>query len=195
MNTRDAILLEARKGAPLKSSDLVRRLGVSRQTVSGHLRRLVEEGLLSKTGSTKNARYTLVETEVAAPASSMPIRSSTRDGGSPRSRWTPVAMGLVAIGAVLVAAMLAPGAGDESRPGARLEPGATAQTALRDTQVIGAEQTLSVGAVRVEAGSEITLKAGEMVSLGEGFTVDEEGALVVEIEHTEAQNLQSEDPK
>ena len=205
MNTRDAILLEASKGTPLRSAELVARLGVSRQTVSGHLRRLVDEGVLDKAGSTRNAVYSLADSERIAqllpePESSPPLVAASPQRARSRRAWTLVAMGAAAVAVVAVAVMISPGTGGvdaRAEEAPALRPAAESATlpespsspesrSLPESQVIGAEQSLSVGAVRVEAGSEITLQAGEMVAIGEGFTVDEQGALVVEIESPES---------
>ncbi len=59
MGTRSEILKLAKTGKNLRTSELVRHLRLSRQTVADHLKRLVQEGLLTRTGSTRAAVYSL----------------------------------------------------------------------------------------------------------------------------------------
>lgn len=57
MNVKGFILKLARHRRRIVTADLVRALGISRQTAAGHLRDLVAAGKLVKTGSTKAASY------------------------------------------------------------------------------------------------------------------------------------------
>ena len=57
MKTKEAILENIKKQGVVKSADLVRRFGISRQAAAKHLRELVAEGKLTKTGSTRLACY------------------------------------------------------------------------------------------------------------------------------------------
>lgn len=59
MTTKQKILHYAEKNSPFKSSILVRKLGISRQNIAGHLSRLVELGQLIKQGSTRGAIYAI----------------------------------------------------------------------------------------------------------------------------------------
>lgn len=59
MTTRQRILAEARKSAELRTADLVKKLGIARQSVAAHLKRLVEEGRLIREGATRSAVYRL----------------------------------------------------------------------------------------------------------------------------------------
>lgn len=56
MTTRELILKRARSGA-LRASQLAAELRISRQTITDHLRRLVEEGALVRLGHTRGALY------------------------------------------------------------------------------------------------------------------------------------------
>src|SRR5262249_6777038 len=57
MSSRDDILRLIRRDKQARSRDLVKALGISRQTIAHHLKHLVAEGRLLKTGSTQNAVY------------------------------------------------------------------------------------------------------------------------------------------
>jgi len=54
---------------------------------------------------------------------------------------------------------------------------------LLGTQVIRAAVTLSAGNVRIKSGSDITLQAGRIVAIGDGFAVDNGASLTVKIEN------------
>lgn len=56
-NTKKRILELIKKRGTLTSSDLVDEIGLGRQTISKHLKNLVESGELIKTGSTKSSVY------------------------------------------------------------------------------------------------------------------------------------------
>lgn len=66
MGTREKILKRAKLKRSLKSSDLTKELGISRQTVADHLKRLVQSGDLIRSGSTRKAVYYLAK-EKAPP--------------------------------------------------------------------------------------------------------------------------------
>jgi len=55
--SREKILKLIRTKKSAKTSDLIKVLGISRQKISKHFNRLVDEGILEKTGSTKTAVY------------------------------------------------------------------------------------------------------------------------------------------
>lgn len=57
MDAEKFALQEARRKGRIRTSDLVRQTGVSRQTAAQHLRNLVAAGKLVKLGSTKSAVY------------------------------------------------------------------------------------------------------------------------------------------
>lgn len=57
MTTREKIISYIKKHPNAKSSDLVGILGISRQTTADHLKRLVNENIIQKRGSTRNATY------------------------------------------------------------------------------------------------------------------------------------------
>jgi anti-sigma regulatory factor (Ser/Thr protein kinase) len=57
VGTREAIVKAARAKGVIQTHDLVRQLGISRQTIAAHLKRLVQQGILQKTGSTHSAAY------------------------------------------------------------------------------------------------------------------------------------------
>lgn len=59
MATKDRILAWVKKHGAVKSSELVKPLGVSRQTLASHFSSLVQDGVLVKVGSTRNATYSL----------------------------------------------------------------------------------------------------------------------------------------
>ena len=58
-STRKHILAFANSNARFKTQDLAKKLKISRQTVAAHLKKLVEDGALTKVGSTKSAIYSL----------------------------------------------------------------------------------------------------------------------------------------
>jgi len=66
MDTRLKIVNEIKKKNELNSSFLAKKLGLSRQTVAYHLRRLVDEGILIKQGSTKSALYALAKGKISS---------------------------------------------------------------------------------------------------------------------------------
>lgn len=57
MNTKDLILKTVRKKGKVKTSEIVKLTGLTRQGVAKHLRELTYEGKLNKKGSTRNALY------------------------------------------------------------------------------------------------------------------------------------------
>ena len=57
--TRDKILKLAKRLGTFKTQDIVRELHISRQVAASHIRSLVEAGLLTKSGSTKQSVYRL----------------------------------------------------------------------------------------------------------------------------------------
>lgn len=57
METKKKILALIQKLGEVRSSDLIEPIGISRQALASHLTQLVTEGLLIKTGSTRNASY------------------------------------------------------------------------------------------------------------------------------------------
>lgn len=57
MTTREKILAEAARKPAIKSSDLVKKLGIARQNITAQLKKLVEDGLLVRVGSTRSAVY------------------------------------------------------------------------------------------------------------------------------------------
>lgn len=59
MNTKEQIIQAVKRFGRVTSPVLVKSLGISRQAVSKHLRELVYQGVLLKTGSTKNSSYSL----------------------------------------------------------------------------------------------------------------------------------------
>lgn len=205
--TREQILQIARRGEPLRTSELASELGVSRQTVSGHLRRLVEEGMLEKSGSTKNATYLAVDSggdrdqTLAAVGVAMPQgRRKAPDGLLARARWvltrsvmTQAGMAVLALGVVVGATEIVQRLEGRDRAsagrGSREISSSTVSRGL-GTQTIAAHRNLSIGAVTVEGGSAVTLHAGEMVTLGDGFTVDRGAALTVEIANADAEDPQ-----
>lgn len=63
MDPQDLIIALARRRGRLRAMEVARRLRVSRQAATNHLRRLVAAGQLVKLGSTKAARYVLAELE------------------------------------------------------------------------------------------------------------------------------------
>ena len=63
MDTREKIMKQVLKRGSVKTNDFVASLGLSRQAISRHLRTLVHEGALVKTGSTRNSIYSLPKKE------------------------------------------------------------------------------------------------------------------------------------
>lgn len=61
-------MAETRKGE-VRAPELARKFGVARQTVTSHLRKLVEEGKLERAGSTKGARYRVAPSPRRPPKS------------------------------------------------------------------------------------------------------------------------------
>jgi DNA-binding transcriptional ArsR family regulator len=59
VETREAILRHIKKKGRITTSELGARLGISRQALHLHLKALIGEGLVEKTGSTRNAAYVL----------------------------------------------------------------------------------------------------------------------------------------
>ncbi len=59
MSTREKILALARRRTEFRTADLTTTLGISRQSVAAHLKKLVEEGSLHRKGSTRAASYCL----------------------------------------------------------------------------------------------------------------------------------------
>lgn len=57
MDAKSFILKQLQRGRSLKTSDVVKALGISRQTAAQHFRELVNAGRLIKIGSTRSARY------------------------------------------------------------------------------------------------------------------------------------------
>lgn len=57
MTTKEQIIKYIQAHAETRSSDLAKRLGIGRQTIAHHLKSLVETGVISKSGSTRNATY------------------------------------------------------------------------------------------------------------------------------------------
>ena len=53
----EAIIKYIEQHGSTGSRDLSMRFGISRQALNSHLRALIDDGKLIKTGSTKNARY------------------------------------------------------------------------------------------------------------------------------------------
>ena len=72
MGTRSYILKLAARGRPFKTAQVCRALRISRQTVSDHLQKLVEEGYLDKSGSTRGAIY-LASSKRARPKSTKTV--------------------------------------------------------------------------------------------------------------------------
>lgn len=56
-STSDAILAYLDREGSATSTDLARHLGITRQAINLHLRRLIDSGAIVKTGSTRGARY------------------------------------------------------------------------------------------------------------------------------------------
>jgi hypothetical protein len=54
---------------------------------------------------------------------------------------------------------------------------------LDGQQVISADRSLSAASVQVASGAQITFRAGEVVALGDGFSVGPNTAFTVEIAH------------
>lgn len=69
MNTKSIILKEAELKGSVKSSDLVKKTGISRQTIAQHFRDLIRERKLIKSGSTHNATYMPFVPQSPAPLS------------------------------------------------------------------------------------------------------------------------------
>ncbi len=57
METKSLILKVAKQKGVIRTSDIVRLTGIARQTIAQHLKELVEQRKLSKTGSTQKASY------------------------------------------------------------------------------------------------------------------------------------------
>jgi len=60
MDTREKILSYIKKKGEVSGKELVEVLGITRQAVNKHIKKLVEEGLLIKEGRTKGAVYKLL---------------------------------------------------------------------------------------------------------------------------------------
>ena len=60
MKTRDLILKQAGLKGGVKTSEIQKLTGISRQTIAEHFRKLISEKKLIKVGSTRNARYSLL---------------------------------------------------------------------------------------------------------------------------------------
>ncbi len=69
LTTRQKIVKAAQEGDQLKSHGLSTTLGISRQTIASHLKKLVEQGILEKAGSTHNATYALAKKGPPKPRS------------------------------------------------------------------------------------------------------------------------------
>ncbi|NOQ22713.1 MAG: DUF4325 domain-containing protein [Candidatus Aegiribacteria sp.] len=63
MDTITQILICFKNSGSLSGSDIARILGISRQVVNYHLKKLVLEGRVTKSGRTRSAVYTLAETD------------------------------------------------------------------------------------------------------------------------------------
>ncbi len=66
MTTREKILSHIKKHPNTKTADLVSILGISRQTTADHLKRLVNENIIQKKGSTRSATYSFGAAKVPA---------------------------------------------------------------------------------------------------------------------------------
>lgn len=69
MNTIDRIRELIAAEGPVSGQQLAERLGMTRQGVNRHLQRLLSERRVAKTGSTRNARYRLVQEDEAGVVS------------------------------------------------------------------------------------------------------------------------------
>lgn len=69
MDTKTAILRIVRQQGPVKTSDLVSAIGISRQTIAQHCRELVASRRLAKLHSTRNAVYVPYASRLAAAPS------------------------------------------------------------------------------------------------------------------------------
>lgn len=61
MNTKTLILQLARRRQYIRSGDILKQKKISRQTLAQHFRELIDQGKLIKIGSTRGAKYTLLE--------------------------------------------------------------------------------------------------------------------------------------
>lgn len=77
MKTIEKILKIASKNKELTSSQLAKTLGLSRQAIANYLKRLVEAGVLVKTGSTHNARY-LFTNRAKPPAATLKLNKKIK---------------------------------------------------------------------------------------------------------------------
>ncbi len=57
MNVKDIILQKIHKHGSVKGREILKKVGITRQTLAQHFRELIAEGKISKIGSTRNAKY------------------------------------------------------------------------------------------------------------------------------------------
>jgi len=69
MNTKSIILKEVQLKGSVRSAEMVRKTGISRQTIAQHFRDLIKERKLIKLGSTHNASYIPYASSAPAPLS------------------------------------------------------------------------------------------------------------------------------
>jgi hypothetical protein len=104
-----------------------------------------------------------------------------RSAKASKSRTTPLRVALAAgiVGAVVGVSLLVD---NTKAPGPLTR--SIAKEDLVGSQVILARDSISAGAVKISGGSEITLQAGRVVALGDGFSVDRGASLIVKIDDT-----------
>ena len=64
---RDLILDSARRQGSVTAGEIQEAVGISRQAVNKHIRKLREEGLIRKIGVTRGAKYVIADNDVQAP--------------------------------------------------------------------------------------------------------------------------------
>ena len=94
---------------------------------------------------------------------------------SPRRRF---AYGAIAAGTLVLLATGSWLVSSQTSKNSRL---AVTQRTLSGSELVEANRELAVAGSRIAKGAEVTLRAGEVVTLGEGFSVESGASLVVEL--------------
>lgn len=155
------------------TADRLAQYSVAERRLSEHERRRLSRHLVACADC-----RTAVELSREAVAAAAPPAASGRGQGWPAA-WLPPPLRLPLAAAALLALLLVPLALIGVRQG-RADQTVSGKT-FYGREAISARRSLTLEDTRIQSGASVTLEAGEVVMLGNGFSVDVDASFTAEV--------------